>query len=143
METGHLTNQMQNLLQEWEVANDQRAVFLSCYLLMTSNMVVALDQGEFKDIKWVDRLLHRFAGYYFEAVTNYEQDSPATPAVWQLTLDASKNPKTMVLQNLFLGVNAHINYDLILTLRELLEPVWSLLSESKRRERYEEYECNH
>ena len=134
--TRHVTTQMQSLLEDWEVSNDQRAVFLSCYLLMTRRMVVAMDQGEFKDTKWVDRLLQSFAGYYFEAITNYEQENPATPAVWQLTLDASKDPETMVLQNLFLGVNAHINYDLIFTLRELLEPEWSLLSEPERKVRY-------
>ncbi len=55
--TRHTTDQMESLLKEWEVSNDQRAVFLSCYLLMTRSMVVAMDQGEFKDTKWVDKLL--------------------------------------------------------------------------------------
>ncbi len=137
--TRHVTTQMQSLLEDWEVSKDQRAVFLSCYLLMTRNIVLAMDQGEFKDTKWVDQLMQRFAGYYFKAITHYEKESPATPAVWQLTLDASKDSETMVLQNLFLGVNAHINYDLILTLRELLEPEWSFLSEPERIVRYSDH----
>ena len=131
-----VTGQMQQILEQWKASNDQRAVFLSCYLLMTRNMVSALDSGEFIDPLWVDELLRRFAGYYFSALTNFENQSSKTPAVWQLTFEASKDPETMVLQNLFLGVNAHINHDLVLTLKEILEPEWHLLSKSERDERY-------
>jgi hypothetical protein len=134
--TRQVTIQMEKLVREWEVLDDQRTVFLSCYLLMTQNMVRAIDKGEFRDPEWVDGLLRLFAGYYFDALSHFERDSAETPAVWQLTFEATRNPDTMVMQNLFLGVNAHINYDLVLTLRELLEPEWSSLSESERHIRY-------
>lgn len=133
---GNTTSQMKSLLQKWEKSQDQRSVFLSCYYLMTRNMFSAIEQGEFEDSEWVEQLLNRFADYYFQAITKYAQDNPETPAVWRLTLDAARNPKTMVLQNLFLGVNAHINFDLIFALRELLEPDWVNLSERERQRRY-------
>ena len=36
-------------------------------------MLVALEQGSFEDVEWVDRLLHRFADYYFDALSCYER----------------------------------------------------------------------
>ena len=47
---------MQALIQGWEAASDQRAIFLSCYRMMTGNMRVAIERGEFRDPAWVDRL---------------------------------------------------------------------------------------
>ena len=45
----------------------------------------------------------------------------------------------MVLQNLLLGINAHINYDLALAVTDLLEPEWQHLSDTQRKSRYHDY----
>lgn len=102
-------------------------------------MLKAIEVGEFNDSKWVSALLDRFAEYYFNALTAYELNSPATPAVWQLTHRAAGRSETLVLQNLLLGVNAHINYDLVLTLVEMLEPEWRKLAPLQREERYTDH----
>jgi hypothetical protein len=112
---------MQSLVQELEKVSDRRAIFLDCYVRMTQNMFEAIEAGEFNDSSWVHTLLHRFADYYFEALRAYELDSPTTSAVWRLVHRAAGQAKTRVLQNLVLGINAHINYDLVLTLVEMLE----------------------
>lgn len=130
---------MQALVSRWEEESDGRSIFLSCYMMMTRNMLAALDRCEFRDSVWVDRLLQRFAEYYFVALEAYEQDPAAAPRVWQLAHDATRAPNAWVLQKLMLGVNAHINYDLVLTLVELLAPEWSGLSEGTRAERYVDY----
>jgi hypothetical protein len=130
---------MQALVQQWESAADRRAAFLSCYLLMTRNMLAAIDKGEFGDALWVSRLLHRFADYYFDALAAYDQDSPATPPVWRQAHNATLQPGTQVLQHLMLGVNAHINYDLVLTLVDLLEPEWTQLSPEERARRHADH----
>src|SRR3990172_3094566 len=130
---------MQLLIDQWEAIPDQRRIFLSCYLMMTSNMLSAIEQREFLDSAWVDNLLHRFAEYYFVALEAYEQDPAAAPPVWQLAHNTARDPDTQVLQKLLVGVNAHINYDLVLTLVELLESEWAVLSEDQRAERYADY----
>lgn len=43
------------------------------------------------------------------------------------------------MQNLLLGVNAHINYDLALAVTDLLELEWPDLSENEREARYIDY----
>ncbi|HHY55000.1 MAG TPA: hypothetical protein GYA08_06140 [Chloroflexi bacterium] len=122
----------------WQACGDRRVIFLDCYLRMTRNMLAALDAGDFADAAWVAHLLDRFAAYYFNALTAYEQGE-ATPAVWRVAHDAARRPTTLTLQHLFLGVNAHINYDLVLVVAELLHPEWSQLTAAQRRQRYADY----
>lgn len=86
-----VVERMQVITQEWERANDQRSIFLRCYLMMTCNMLSAIDRQEFEDPLWVNYLLHRFADYYFEALEAYESDPTAAPLVWQLAFNASRD----------------------------------------------------
>ena len=130
---------MDELAQQWEQRSDRRCFFLRCYALMTANTLRAIDQGQFHDPPWVAQLLHRFADYYFLALEAYEQSDARTPAVWQLAFDAAARQETQILQDLLLGINAHINYDLALTLVDMLEPEWATLSPEQRRQRYEDH----
>lgn len=130
---------MQTLATQWTQASDRRAIFLDCYRLMTSNTLSAIEAKEFHDPAWVHRLLERFADYYFDAAQSYEQASPTLTPVWRIAHDAAREPKTMTLQNLLLGINAHINYDLVLTLVDLLAPEWEGLTEGQRLKRYSDH----
>jgi hypothetical protein len=130
---------MATLVKRWQQCADRRAIFLDCYLRMTRNMLIALDAGEFHDTQWVDRLLERFAGYYFDALQAYEQNHTLAPSVWRVAHDAANRPDTMTLQNLMLGVNAHINYDLVLVTVELLREEWPHLDATARHHRYADY----
>lgn len=131
-----VTARMSDLIQGWEAAADRRGIFLRCYLLMTRNMLAAVDAGDFHDCRWVNALLHRFADYYFDALVVYDEERERAPAVWQHTHDLAGRDDVQVLQHLLLGVNAHINYDLVLTLVEMLEPEWERLTPQERAARY-------
>jgi hypothetical protein len=124
--------------RELEANQDNRTIFLYCYSMMTSNMLVAIEEQRFHDNEWVERLLHRFADYYFDALTCYECGDE-TPAVWQEVHRVSLTKRLHVIQHLLLGVNAHINYDLVLTLYDMLAPEWESLSPEMRRHRYEDH----
>jgi hypothetical protein len=128
---------MAALIDGWEQAGDRRAVFLRCYMLITSNMLDAIAAGEFRDGPWVDRLLHDFAGYYFAALADYEERRTAC-AVWRLAHDTCRADADVV-QLMLLGVNAHINYDLVLTLVDLLDHEWPDLGDDLRAQRYADY----
>lgn len=130
---------MKALVQQWEQHSDHKAIFLRCYLMMTSNMLAAIEQHEFNDPAWVNRLLHLFADYYFAALTAYQQSPVSAPAAWQLAHNSANDPQVTTLQHLLLGVNAHINYDLVLTLVDLLKPEWADLSTSQRSWRYSDH----
>lgn len=134
-----ITAKMLALVQEMEKAADQRAIFLNCYLLMTQNMLKAVDASEFNDSAWVGYLLERFAQYYFDGLTAYDEKRATTSAVWQLAHRTAGEPERYVLQHLLLGVNAHINYDLVLTLVDVLEPEWAGLTAVQQAERQVDY----
>jgi hypothetical protein len=130
---------MQTQVARWEAQSDPRSIFLSCYQMMTRNMLAAIERCEFDDPAWVGRLLERFAGYYFIALETYDRDPASAPAVWQQAHASARDAKLLALQKLLLGVNAHINYDLVLTLAEVLEPEWAGLSAPRRGERYADH----
>jgi hypothetical protein len=131
---------MTNHAQQWEAAHDRRSIFLGCYAMMTGNMLDALDAGRFADDAWVARLLQRFAEYYFDALELYEARKPETPRVWQLAHDAAQHEHVMTVQHLLIGVNAHINYDLVFAVAELLSPEWDTLTAAQRDQRHADYD---
>jgi len=131
---------MQALIQDWTGSHDSRSIFLSCYQLMTRNTLQAIERDEFYDPNWVHQLLNRFADYYFVALDAYETDPQAASLVWQLAHNATRNPKAMTIQTLLLGVNAHINYDLVLTLVDVLTPEWSTLDDIQRENRHSDHD---
>jgi len=135
----NVTDRMQVQIKVWEQKKDPRSIFLSCYQMMTDNMLKAIDQERFHDQVWVRTLLHQFADYYFNALVCYECDEERTPEVWRYVHDITKKKKLHVLQSLLLGVNAHINYDLVLTVFDMLAPEWGDLTEEKRLARFEDH----
>ena len=132
-------SRMLALIDQWQAAADERWFFLSCYQMMTSNMLEAIDAQDFHDPPWVNRLLHLFADYYFRALEAYERQPESAPAIWVLAFKTTEDPEVMAIEKLLLGVNAHINYDLVLTLVELLDHEWAGLSEQQRQERYADH----
>jgi hypothetical protein len=137
--TAPILGRMQARIHAWEATADDKALFLRCYLMMTSNTLATIQRRAFRDPAWVDRLLHRFADYYFVALEAYEQEPAAAPAVWRQAHAAARDPAITGLQKLLLGINAHINYDLVLTLVDLLRPEWQALSEPQRAARYADH----
>jgi hypothetical protein len=72
----------------------------------------------------VSEYLLTFADHYREAVYRYEAGRhDSLPTAWRLAFDAAARGDSLVVQDAMLGVNAHINYDLALTLERVgVEP---------------------
>ena len=135
----HVIVQMEHTIRRWQASADRRSTFLKCYLLMTRNMLIGLETGEFHDPDWVERLLNRFAEYYFQALREYRSRDQRAPSVWRRAHIIAVGGEAQVLQDLLLGVNAHINYDLVLALVDVLEPEREQLTEEKLRQRYADH----
>ncbi len=138
MDPMEMVSRMDSLAKEWEERNDKRGIFLRCYCMMTENMVIALEEQRFLDGDWVAGMVHRFAEYYFDALACFDCGEEV-PETWRFVHHAAEQEDLHVLQHLLLGVNAHINYDLVLTLYEILKPEWSRLSESDKQKRYQDH----
>lgn len=109
----------------WDQADDA---------MMTSQVLADADAGGFADAVWVRGLLCRFADYYFTALAAYDSGADV-PAVWRIAFDACRRDDVHVLQQLMLGVNAHIRYDLVFTLADVLRDQWPTLSDDDRARR--------
>lgn len=134
-----LTARMAAQIDTWEKAGDRRAIFLACYVRMTEQMFTAVAAGRFHDPGWVSELIHNFAAYYFSALTAFEADDPRLARVWRVAFERACAPTTPVVVSLLLGVNAHINYDLVQVLADMLGPSWSDLAPRVRGDRYADY----
>jgi len=130
---------MNDLLDNWEAAKDRRLIFLSCYRMMTQNIIAAIETSDFEDPAWVNTLMDNFAGLYFRALEKYQGKQADSPSVWRIAFQAADNPRIPALQNLVLGVNAHINYDLVFALSDLLATEWHQLSPEQRQMRYRDH----
>jgi hypothetical protein len=76
-----------------------------------------IQAGQFLDNAWVGRYTVSFGNYYRRALLAFENGG-AVPRAWTASFQVSAGGRGLVLQDLLLGVNAHINHDLALALNE-------------------------
>ncbi len=124
----------------WDRVGDGRAVFLDCYSRMTDAVVCAVADGRFVDGDWVLELLQRFAAYYDASIDGGDA-GVLVPEPWVLAHAAAVGNDAHPMQLLLAGVNAHINYDLVLTLIDLLEPEWPSLDVDAVERRRRDYDA--
>jgi len=130
---------MFSLVATWKAVGDRREIFLDCYARMTANMFDGIEAGRFLDAAWTSALVHHFAGFYFSAQETYERTPAVVPAPWGMAFAAMTRGETTALQHLFLGVNAHINHDLVLALGDLLRGEASALQEPTQHLRHADF----
>jgi Family of unknown function (DUF5995) len=105
---------VERLLRE---RRDRRAVFASAYLAITLAVREKSGAGFFDDNEWVRRYDVAFADLYRRALHDFELGRyEAVPRAWRFSFETSLSGDSLVLQDLLLGINAHINHDLALAL---------------------------
>lgn len=125
---------MEAQLAAFDRRRDHRAAFLRVYTRMTRRVRERLRTRFFADPAWIERVAIRFAAYYFAALRAFDAGAPCPPA-WQAAFAAAAARRTYVLQDVLLGMNAHINNDLPQVLADILaaERDWPDLARLKRR----------
>ena len=130
-------DKMDALIADWE-PEDRRALFVHAYRTMSESMYRSIDAGEFRDVIWVDGLLSRFADYYFSAVDAHSSSPSDCPPVWTIAFESAFDLEVHPLRVLFLGINAHINFDLALCVADVISD-WSVLDGDGRDLRAQDY----
>ena len=104
--------------------DDRRSIFLTVYTEMTEHTASAIDAGQFDDPGWMRRYLVRFAEYYRRAFRGFETGTyTQVPDPWIVAFGTAIRGDALVIQDAFLGINAHIVHDLALTLSDVgLDP---------------------
>jgi hypothetical protein len=105
------------LEQQFLPSHDRRAVFVTLYGVVSQEMRTKVSSGAFEDPAWVERYAVAFANLYREALEAHQAGrSSAVPRAWQLCFETAVAGTALVLQDVLLGVNAHVNNDLAFAL---------------------------
>jgi hypothetical protein len=104
---------MDVLLQTMESDGDPKRYFLGTYLRTTRAVSEELASGNFLDPAWVERWDVFFADLYLGALTAWNENGTLAEP-WRVAFAADTG--LPVLRHVLLGMNAHINYDLPLSL---------------------------
>lgn len=96
----------------WCKENKSPAGYFACtYRIMTAQVLKGIEQKKFEDNPRMIILDIAFAQRYLEAWENYSNGKKCTNS-WYIAFEATKNKDLLILQHIFLGMNAHINLDL-------------------------------
>lgn len=96
----------------WSKANQSPVGYFACtYRIMTAQVLKGIQKKKFEDNPRMTLLDIAFATRYLNAWENYSKGKKCTNS-WYLAFEAAKNKDVLILQHIFLGMNAHINLDL-------------------------------
>jgi hypothetical protein len=90
---------------------DRAGYFAVLYRKVTAKVKEGIAAGFFDDPGRMERLDVLFADRYLDAVAAARADEAVTDA-WRLTFEAAARGRSLILQHLLVGINAHINLDL-------------------------------
>lgn len=85
--------------------------FATLYRQVTADVAQGIEQDIFEDNARMERLDVLFAQRYLDAFSAYSAGSGCTRS-WQVAFEANERRRSVILQYLLLGINAHINLDL-------------------------------
>jgi len=100
---------------------DRHGLFVTMYRGVTRRVHRDLAEGRFRDPAQMELLDARFADRYFEAWDAWQAGSPPTRS-WAACFESARGGGATMLQDLLLGMNAHINLDLGVSTAEVLDP---------------------
>lgn len=102
---------MDQIVEECKNQQSRIGYFAILYRQVTRRVRDGILAGEFEDNPRMEVLDVLFAKRFIDAYELWKARQKPTES-WRLAFDASKNSGHLVLQHLFLGINAHINLDL-------------------------------
>ena len=123
---------LEDMREELSSRGDHRSVFPCSYIATTvkaSTVIESIrnhnhpehDKYNGLDDRLIENIVIEFAKFYFEAFDNYERgEHTKVPPVWKVSFDEARGQTTSVVEDMLLGYNAHISYDLSIILTKRL-----------------------
>jgi len=100
-----------NIIAASEKSGDRVGYFAALYYKVTLKVKEGITRNEFENGPRMEKLDVLFASLYLDALQQWGKGLPVTQS-WQVAFDATRRSSMLVLQQLLLGMNAHINLDL-------------------------------
>jgi len=111
---------MDKIVAECKAQQSRIGYFAILYRQVTRRVRDGILAGEFEDNPRMEVLDVLFAKRFIDAYELWKSGSKPTES-WRLAFEASKSSGNLVLQQLFLGINAHINLDLGIAASETMQ----------------------
>jgi len=106
-----LAEELERHALTYERARDARCVFARSYANMSRVLAASVPRAGFSDPAWIAQLAVTFADYYFRALRDQDAGMLVSGA-WSTVFRAGQQRRTSVLEDLVLGMTAHIVNDL-------------------------------
>ena len=113
--------QLEAIITNTEKNDDRLGYFAALYYKVTYKVKEDIDNNLFHNGARLAELDVVFANRYLYAYYEWKKDanSPLVSESWRIAFKSASNSSYLVLQQLLLGMNAHINYDLGIAVVEL------------------------
>lgn len=118
-------DQLGRIIDWAEAENSCLGYFPALYQAVTIRVEQGIKLRRFADGGGMERLDVVFANRYFEALDQYLRGEKPTES-WRIAFDQHQKNELIVLQDLLLGINAHINLDLGLATAKIAQERGSL-----------------
>ena len=124
---------LEQIIANAEKEESRLGYFAALYLAVTKSVKREVDKGPgksvFQDVKRMERLDVIFANRYLDAFSKFKKGEMTTRS-WEVALKGASYFSPIVLQHLFVGMNAHIMLDLgiaaVEVVREFDQPIEAL-----------------
>ncbi|MDX2245685.1 MAG: DUF5995 family protein [Bacteroidia bacterium] len=102
--------ELDEIIEHATAKNDFLGIFAYIYRRTTAEVKRAIDNREFEDNARMEKFDVTFAGFYINAYWQYRRGERPCRS-WMASFLA-ENRELSIMQHLFMGMNAHINFDL-------------------------------
>ncbi|MFT5194337.1 MAG: hypothetical protein ACI85U_001344, partial [Candidatus Promineifilaceae bacterium] len=111
-------NGLAEIIAESEKSGSRLGYFPALYRMVTIRVKEGIVNGEFENGARMEELDVIFATRYLDAYQAWSEGRPCSKS-WQIAFEAVGSWRYIVLQHLFVGMNAHINLDLAIAAAEV------------------------
>ncbi|MBL7821263.1 MAG: hypothetical protein JNL65_11670 [Saprospiraceae bacterium] len=108
---GEVISNLDAIVLDSAANSDRCGYFAALYKKVTIVVSKKIQARYFDDNQRMERLDVVFANRYLDAYSEYKANQKCSKS-WQIAFDATLNWQPMVIDQLFLGMNAHIGLDL-------------------------------
>jgi hypothetical protein len=102
---------LQAIITESIATNSRTGYFAALYYKVTASVRDGIAKGQFEDGPRMEKFDVVFANRYLDAFDAWKTGKPLN-ASWHVAFEITESSSALVLQQLLLGMNAHINLDL-------------------------------
>jgi hypothetical protein len=114
--------ELEAIMDSCEQSGNRLGYFAALYHKVTCRVRDGIKANEFEDGPRMEKLDVYFANRYIHAWRRLQAKEPPT-ASWTMAFNQGSKKRTLVLQHLLLGMNAHINLDLGIAAAEIANGV--------------------